>query len=113
MNKKTAILSGVLVMLGIVATVGIVASTESGMIKKGVNQMPEGRSEYTMTDEELKQLEQELKSEEGTTPEEVTTEENVTTEYKTPVVPLEEQSAPMMEEEEMIEEVTPTEMPAQ
>lgn len=48
MNKKTAILSGVLTMLGIVATIGVIAKTDenTGMIKKGVNVMGAGRSEY-------------------------------------------------------------------
>lgn len=91
MNKKTTILSGILVMLGIVATVGVIASTtESGMIKKGVNTMPEGRSEYTMSDEELKQLEAELKAEEAV-------------DTTTPTAPATE----MMEEEEDLTEVTP------
>lgn len=47
MNKKTALLSGILVMLGIIATIGVAASsTQTGMIKKGVKAMKEGRSEY-------------------------------------------------------------------
>jgi hypothetical protein len=48
MNKTTAMLSGVLVMLGIVVTFGVIARTTetTGMIKKGIHTMPAGRSEY-------------------------------------------------------------------
>jgi hypothetical protein len=68
MNKKTAILSGILVMLAVVASIGVIAS-QGGMIKKGVNATPEDRNEYIMSDEELKQLETELKATEGQAPE--------------------------------------------
>lgn len=66
MNKRTAILSGVLTMLGIVVTIGVIAKTEigSGMIKKGVHTMDEkpGRSEYFtgIPMAELKDMEKEL-----------------------------------------------------
>lgn len=92
MNKKTALLATALMMLGIVATVGVIASTvQPGMIKKGVSTMPEGRrpegrSEYDqiMTDEELMQLEAALKAAEQQTPAAA--------------------EQPMIEEDELIEE---------
>lgn len=56
MNKKTAVLSGVLVMLGAITAVGIVAysaeedtPTAGGMIKKGIKSPDTSRMEYSAT----------------------------------------------------------------
>jgi|WetSurMetagenome_2_1015567.scaffolds.fasta_scaffold1057281_1 hypothetical protein len=74
MNKKTAIVSGVFTMMGIVLVVGFVASREvsarqinntgSGMLKKPINIMPEGRSEYrtNVAMSELDNMQKELKT---------------------------------------------------
>jgi hypothetical protein len=59
MNKKTAILSSVLVMLGIVVSIGVIASQPAasqpgtGMIKKGLNVAKKYRTEYRITPQEV------------------------------------------------------------
>lgn len=45
-SKKIAILSGILVSLGVIASLGLTAKTDTGMIKKGIKTMPAGRTEY-------------------------------------------------------------------
>lgn len=110
MNKKTALLAGVLVIFGAIATLGVIASTDGGMIKKGITQMPEGRSEYTapqMTDEELRQLEQELKAEEAMpTEQQPVLEEEEEVIMESPATPAQTQG---MEETTMpVEEEMPT-----
>jgi hypothetical protein len=64
MNKKTAILSGVLVMLAVVASIGVIANQT--MVKKGVSAPLEGRNDYVeMSKDDLNKLEQELKATEA------------------------------------------------
>jgi hypothetical protein len=93
MNKKMIVLSAMLVIIGGIATLGVVAG--DGMTKKGVNTMPEGRSEYAVTDQELQQLEQELKTEEEMPAVE-------------PNAPVKEQTPVEEEEEGVTEKTIPT-----
>lgn len=79
MNKKTALLSGFLAIFGVIATVGIIASSESnsGMMTKQISEMPENRSEYLMTDQELEDLENQLKADEAAPAMEEFSEESI------------------------------------